>query len=199
MLGQLDDLYIPQDERTLRRIQRRAEELDKRVRAWAQLVVEVLPRGLSLHEDELYILSLFLANQRRLNLQMDALNPRQNLRSRLARALPLPFAADTHEDPDILRAVHRTVSTRLESDIDRACGFFCRDLNIPPISDPAIDWRVAIRFMAQSLHALASKVDMKDYYNSPARFEMAVLARDLAAAVVGRRRTMLESFSPEPV
>ncbi|MDO8614982.1 MAG: hypothetical protein Q7T33_04510 [Dehalococcoidia bacterium] len=197
MLRQFDDLYIPQDERTLQRIQRRADEIDRRVRNWAQSVVNVLPRGLSLHEDEVYILSLFLAQQRRLNLEMDSLNPPVTLRTRLGRVLPL--VGEAEEDPELLRAFHRIVSTRLESDIDRACGFFCRDQNVPPISDPAIDWRVAIRFMAQSLHSLANQIDMRQYGSSPRRFELAVLARDLAPAVVDKRRALLAAFSTDPV
>ncbi len=198
MLRQFEDLYIPQDERTLRRIQTKSEEIDRCARNWAQAVVNVLPRGLSLHEDEVYILTLFLSQQRRLNAEMDAQDPPATLRSRLGRVFPL-LGAETVEDPEILRAMHRTVSTRLESDIDRACGFFCRDQGVPPISDPAIDWRVAIRFMAQSLHSLACQIDMKRFHNSPRRFELAGLARDLAASVVEKRHALLAAFSNEPV
>lgn len=197
MLRQLDDLYIPQDEHTLNRLQRRSQELDRRVRGWADSVVRVLPKGLQLHEDELYILGLFLANQRRLNLELDAQNPDPGLRSRLARALP--FFGSGEDDPEMVRAVHRIVTTRLESDIERACGFFCRDHNVPPISDPAIDWRVAIRFMAQSIHSVARQIDMKNFMNSPRRFELAVMSRDLSASVIDKRRALISSFSSEAV
>ena len=159
MLQQLEDMYIPRDERTLRHVQKKVEELDRGVRNWAQAVVNVLPRGLSLVDDETYILSLFLAQQRRVNLEIDARNAEPSLRSRLGWALP--FAGETAADADMVRAVHRVVASRLESDIDRACGFFCRDLNVPAVSDPSIDWRVAIRYMAQGLHQIASQVDMK--------------------------------------
>lgn len=198
MLRQLEDLYIPRDERTLRRVQRSVEELDQRVRNWAQAVVNVLPRGLSMVDDEIYILSLFLAQQRRVNLELDARNPAPTLRSRLGRVLP--FGGEPAVDTDMVRAVHRVVASRLESDIDRACGFFCRDLNVPAVSDPSIDWRVAIRYMAQGLHQIASQVDVnRGYANSPRRFELALLARDMASGIVAKRRDMVAAFSRDPV
>lgn len=196
MLRQLDDLYIPQDERTLHKLQRRAQELDQRVRAWADSVVHLLPKGVQMHEEELYILSLFLASQRRLNLEIDARSPEPTFRTRLGRVLP--FIAPNEESTDIVRAVHRIVGTRLESDIERACGFFCRDHNVPPISDPAIDWRVAIRFMAQNVHSIACQIDIKNFMNSPRRFELAVTARDLAGVVIAKRNSLLTSFSGRP-
>lgn len=198
LLRQLEDMYIPQDERTLRRVQRKVDELDRQARNWAQSVVNVLPRGLSLVDDEIYILTLFLAQQRRLNLELDAQEPDTGLRARLGRALSR--GSDGPGDDEIMRAVHRIVASRLESDIDRACGFFCRDLNIPEISDPSIDWRVAIRYMAQGLHRIACQIDMKrNYSTSPRRFELALLARDLAGDIVAKRRGMVAAFSPDPV
>lgn len=200
MLDQHEELYIPQDERSLRRVQRRVDELDRRVRSWAQLVIDVLPRGLSLLQEELYILSLYLAQQRRLNLQLDAQNGEDNLRTRLARVFP--FLTDGEDDWEIVRAVHRMVSTRLEADLDRASSFFCRDRNIPAVCDPVIDWRVATRYMAQELHRLASQINIKtEYASSPLRFELALSARELANEVAARRRQLLTIFSAssEPV
>jgi len=200
LLRQTEDLYVPQDERTLARLQRKAEEIDRRVRGWAQTVADVLPKGLSMLDDETYILSLFLAQQRRLNMQLDSQNPPETLRSKLGRFLPL--FAETEDDWEMIRAAHRIVSTRLESDIDRACQFFCRDRDIPPISDPSIDWRVAIRYLAQELHHIASQINMRtEYATSPRRFELALKARDQAAEVVDRRRRMIAAFAPseEPV
>ncbi len=198
MLRQLEGMYIPRDERTLRRVQKRVSDLDRQVRSWAQSVIDVLPRGLSLVEDEVYILSLFLAQQRRINLELDAQTPDVSLRTRLAQSLP--FFATTEENQEMERAAHRVVASKLESEIDRACNFFCRDLNIPAVSDPAIDWRVSIRYMAQSLHQIASQIDMKrGYARSPRRFELALLARDMAGEIVNRRRKMIAAFSPEPV
>jgi hypothetical protein len=198
LLRQLEDLYIPRDERTLRRVQKKVEELDRRVRAWSRSVLNVMPRGLSMVDDEMYILGLFLAQQRRVNLEIDGHEGDPGLRARLSRAIP--FLGEGEDDPNMARAVHRVVASRLESDIDRACGFFCRDLNIPAISDPAIDWRVSIRYMAQALHQIAGQIDMKrNYAHSPHRFELALLAREMAGDVVNRRRSMVAAFSPEPV
>ena len=200
MLDQHQELYIPQDERALRRVQRKVDELDRRVRGWAQSVIDVLPKGLALQEDETYILSLYLAQQRRLNLELDAQQGEETLRTRLGRVLP--FLGEGEDDWEMVRAVHRMVAARLESDLERACEFFCLDRHIPPICDPSIDWRVAIRFMAQELHRTARQINFKSgYSNSPLRFELALSARDLAIEVAARRRDMITIFaaSREPV
>lgn len=200
MLDLRQELYIPQDERTLRRVQRRVDELERSVRRWAQSVIDVLPRGLSLIEEETYILSLYLAQQRRLNLELDAQHSEKTLWTRVSRVLP--FLTDAEDDTEMPRAVHRVVAARLDSDIERTCEFFCRDRNIPPICDPSIDWRVALRYMAQALHRLVSQVNLKtEFSTSPQRFELALTARDLAIEVAARRREMLIIFSAtsEPV
>lgn len=187
------DLYIPQDERTLRYVQRRVDHLGRQVREWADSVLAVLPKGLGLLEDEIYLLSLYLAQQRRLNLELDARDGEETLRSRLARALPF---LSQEEDPDIFQAVHRMVATRLECDIERATDFFCRDHDIPGLSDPVIDWRVAIRYLAQQVYRLTSIPNPR----SPQalalnRFELTLTARELAAEVVDKRRRMFELSS----
>jgi len=195
LLKQHEELYIPQDERTLRRAQRRVDELDRRVRGWAQSVIDILPRGLAILEDETYILGLYLAQQRRLNLEIDAQSAQETLRIRLGRVLPFLDSGD--DDWEMVQAVHRMVATRLESDIERACQFFCRDRNIPPICDPAIDWRVAIRYMAQELHRIASQINVKttQHSSSPLRFELALAARNMGIEVAAKRRDMLTIFS----
>jgi len=190
---QIEDLYIPQDERGLRSIQRRSEALDGTARDWSGTVIQVLPRALPLNEDELGITRLFLAQQRRLNLELDARNPDVTLRRRLEKVLP--FLGEGSPDVGAIRTVHRIISARLESDIDRACGLYCEAQAIPPVSDPVIDWRVAMRFMAQGLHRIASQIDFKrEYASSPKRFELALFAREAATDIVQRRRAMLSAF-----
>ena len=196
MLKQHEELYIPQDERTLRRAQRRVDELDRRVSGWAQSVIDILPRGLAILEDETYILGLYLAQQRRLNLEIDAQSAQETLRIRLGRVLPFLDSGD--DDWEMVQAVHRMVATRLESDLERACQFFCRDHNIPYICDPAIDWRVAIRYMAQEVHRIARQINIKtDLATSPLRFELALTARDLAIEAGARRRDLLTIFAAQ--
>lgn len=193
MQQQIGDLYIPQDERALRTVQRRGESLERIVRDWSETVVGVLPKALPLNPDELQITRLFLAQQRRLNLELDARNPQPNLRYRLARVLP--FMGDGSPDLELLRAVHRIVATKLESDIDRACATYCEAQSVPPVSDPVIDWRVAMRFMAQGLHRIASQIDFKrEYATSSKRFELALFAREAGNDVSQRRRAMITSF-----
>jgi hypothetical protein len=88
LLRQLDELYVPRDERTLRALQRRTDELDRKVRDWAQEVLDVLPKGTEMIDDEIYILGLFLAQQKRLNLEIDAETSEESVRGRLSRVLP---------------------------------------------------------------------------------------------------------------
>ena len=194
-MRQLDGIYLPQDERALRRLQRSVDDLDRKARAFAQDLVDVLPKGLSLIDDETYILGLFLAQQKRLNLEIDAENPPETVRSRIGRVLP--FLAPSEAEAEISHTAHRTVAARLESDIDRACQFFCQNHSIPPISDETIDWRVAIRYLGQELHRLAGKIDLqRDFYNSPQRFEIALVARDLAGNIADKRRLMVAAQEP---
>jgi hypothetical protein len=195
LLRQLDELYVPRDERALRNLQRRTDDLDRRVRRWAQEVLDVLPKGTSLIDDELYILGLFLAQQKRLNLEIDAENPEETVRGRLSRVLP--FMMDPETEWESTRAAHRTVAARLESDVDRACQFFCRDRRLSPISDAAIDWRVAIRYLAQELHRLTVALDLRrEYYASPQRFEIALVTRDLSSDIIEKRRVLLTEGAP---
>lgn len=195
MLSQHEDLYIPHDERTLQRVQRKLDELDKQVHAWADHLVAVLPKGLALLSEEYDLLALYLAQQRRRNLELDAENGEETVRSRLGRFLP--FLAEDEDEWEITNAAHRMASTRLESDIDRATDFLCRDHNLPGLVEPVIDWRVAIRYMAQRLHHIASQIDLKrELATSPLRFELALTARDLAADVVDKRCRMLTLFEP---
>lgn len=198
MLTQHENLYIPADERTLQRLQRRVNELDKRARDWAQLLVSVLPRGISLLPEESDLLRLFLAQQRRRNAEMDIQNGVQTARSRLGRILP--FIGDEQAELDMAQAAHRMVATRLESDIDRATDFFCRDRSLPGLLEPVLDWRVAIRYMAQRLHHVACHMNLKrDLTTSPLRFELALTARDLAGDVLDKRRRMLAIIEPAHV
>lgn len=192
MLRQLDELYVPRDERALRHLQRRTEELDRSVRCWAQDVLDVLPKGTQLIDEETYILGLFLAQQKRLNLEIDAESAEDTLRSRLSRVLP--FLTDPETEWESTRTAHRTFAARLESDVDRACQFFCLDRGLSHTSDYAIDWRVAIRYLAQELHRLIAMLDLRrDYHASPQRFECALVTRELAADIVERRKALLNS------
>ena len=194
MLRQLDELYVPRDERTLRRLQRRVDEIDQKIRRWAQEMLDVLPKGTAVMDDETYILGLFLAQQKRRNIEIDDENREETFPERLGRVFPLPFLTDPQTDWEVTRAAHRTVAARIESDIDRACQFFCRDRRINAQSEPVIDWRVSIRYLAQELHRLAGNLDLrKDYYSSPQRFEVALVTRDLAPDIVERRRVLLET------
>lgn len=195
---ELDGLYIPGDERDLLRVQRKADTLDKRVRTWAESIVRALPRGLSLLEDETRILILFLAQQRRLNLEIDAQYPDTSLRARVARILPFL------EDPDNLEpvfAAHRIVAAQLDSEIDRSCTSFCEDRGVPHLDDAAIEWRASIRFLAQSLHRIGAEIGdvRRKFADSPRRFEVALISRDLANEIVDKRRSMLTAFRPSAV
>jgi hypothetical protein len=190
---EFDELYIPTSDRQLRSVQKKGEELDKQVRNWAQAVLAVLPRGLPMIDDERYIFSLFLAQQRRLNHQMDAFVPDTSFLG-AARSL-FPFLGG-RQDPDSFIAAHRIVANHLDSDIDRACRFFCEDNDVDPDSEGAIDWRVSLRFMAQSVYSRIANIEPKRIAVSPRRFELAVVARDLASAVTEKRTAMFATILP---
>jgi hypothetical protein len=191
-LDHMDGIFVPSNERQLRRVQRKGEELDKQVRAWSESVIQVLPRGLPINSHEVYLLSLFLAQQRRLNLQMDAREPDYSFAGMIKNTFA--FLAP-REDPGIAATVHRVVAARLDSEIDRAIGFYCRDHAVSPDSEPALDWRVAIRFMAQSIYSRVADTEPKKMASSPRRFEMALVARDLASDIQAKRNALV-SISP---
>lgn len=190
--SEFDELYIPTTDRQLRRVQRKGEELEKHVRTWAAAVLAVLPRGLPMIDDEKYIFSMFLAQQRRLNMQMDAFRPDTSFIG-TARSL-LPFLGSS-PDPDAFVAMHRIVTNHLDTDIDRACRFFCEDNGVDPECEQAIDWRVAMRFMAQSVYSRLSNIEPKRLAMSPRRFELAVVARDLASDVSEKRSRMFSTIT----
>ena len=192
MLDELDTLYVPSSERQLRRIQRQGEELDRAVRGWAGKVIDALPAGLPTNADEIYLLSLFLAQQQRKNILLDAyVPPPANIWHNLRQSMPF---APRQIDRDELEAIHRNVAAQLESDIERTAACFCADNNIPPESEPAIDWRVAVRFMSQSVYSRVANVDLSKIAYHPRRFELALVARELAAEVAERRRQMFGAF-----
>lgn len=195
---QIDGLYIPDNERDLERVQHKAERLERKVQSWAKSVVRVLPSGLSLLEDETQLLTLFLAQQHRVNLEIDAQYPDTSLRTSLLKMLPF---VDGPDDFETAQAIHPIVATQLDSDLERACSTFCEDRGVEPMSDAAIEWRASIRFLGQSIYRIANEIgDVKHRFaDSPHRFELALISRDLASDIVDRRRSMLAAFRPSAV
>ncbi|HUF53509.1 MAG TPA: hypothetical protein VMR52_07020 [Dehalococcoidia bacterium] len=191
----VDGLFVPANERELRRVQRRSEELDKQVRSWAESIIRILPRGLPINSHEVYVLSLFLAQQRRLNVQMDGREPDETFGGWVMNTLA--FLAPRN-DPGIEFTVHRVIAARLDSEIDRAVNYYCREHGVSPEVEESLDWRVAIRFMAQSIFSRVADAEPKKMAQSPRRFELALVARDLAATVQTKRMAM-SSVAPTPV
>ena len=195
-LDHLDGLYIPENERELRRVQRRGEDLDKQVRAWAESAIRVLPRGLPLSSHEVYVLSLFLAQQRRLNVQMDSREPDYSVIGTIRHALSFVLP---QEDPAVAATTHHVLAQRLDSEIERACAIYCRDHGVDAKSDPALDWRVSIRFMAQSVFSRLAETEPRRMATSPHRFELSLVARDLATEIEARRLEMMSAFPSDPL
>lgn len=194
-MDHLDGIFVPANERQLRRVQRRSEELDKQVRSWAEAVIRILPRGLPMNSHEVYLLSLFLAQQRRLNVQMDGREPDESF---IGWAKTTFGFLAPREDPGIESTVHRVVAARLDSEIDRAVSYYCREHGVSPELEESLDWRVAIRFMAQSVFSRLAETEPKKMAQSPRRFELALVARDLAADIQAKRQVM-SSVAPTPV
>ena len=195
-LDHLDGLYVPENERELQRVQRQGKELDKRVRAWAESVIRVLPRGLPINSHEVYVLSLFLARQRRLNVQMDSREPDYSVIGSIKHALSFILP---REDPAVAASTHQVLAQRLDSEIERACAIYCRDQGVDPKSEPALDWRVAIRFMAQSVYSRLAETEPRKMALSPHRFELSLVARDLATEVETKRIEMTSAFPAGPL
>ncbi len=192
----LDGLYVPENEGQLRRAQRQGEELDKRVRAWAESAIRVLPRGLPVNSHEVYVLSLFLAQQRRLNVQMDLREPDYSVVGTIKHALSFIFPQD---DPAVAATTHHVLARRLDSEIERACAIYCRDHGVDPKSEPALDWRVAIRFMAQTIYSRLAETEPRNMATTPHRFELSLVARDLATEVEAKRLEMTSAFPAGPL
>jgi len=193
-LDHLDGLYVPENERQLRRALRQGEELDKQVRAWAESVIRVLPRGLPINSHEVYLLSLFLAQQRRLNVQMDLREPDYSFVGSIRNALSFVFPPD---DPAIAATTHHVLAQRLTSEIERACSIYCRDYGVDAKSEPALDWRVAIRFMAQSIYSRLADTEPRKMATTPHRFELSLTARELATEVEAKRYEMMSALPTE--
>ena len=187
-MNHLDGLYVPENEQQLRRVQRQGEELDGQVRSWAESAIRVLPRGLPINSHEVYVLSLFLAQQRRLNVQMDSREPDYSFVGTIKQALSFIFP---QEDPAVTATTHQVLAQRLESEIERACAIYCRDHGVDARSDPALDWRVAIRFMAQSVFCRLAEIEPRMMATSPHRFELSLVARNLATEVENKRHEMM--------
>ena len=195
-LDALDGLYVPENEGQLRHAQRQGEELDKQVRAWAESAIRVLPRGLPVNAHEVYVLSLFLAQQRRLNVQMDSGEPDYSVIGTIKNALSFLFPPD---DPAVIATTHHVLARRLDSEIERACSIYCRDYGVDFKSEPALDWRVAIRFMAQSIYARLADTEPSKMATTPHRFELSLVARELATDVEARRQDMGSAFPAGPL
>lgn len=195
-MDHLDDLYVPENEHQLRRVQRQSEVLDKEVRTWAESVIRILPRGLPINSHEVYVLSLFLAQQRRLNVQMDSREPDYSVFGTIKHTLSFIFP---QEDPAVAATSHHVLAQRLESEIERACSIYCRDHGVDARSDAALDWRVAIRFMAQSVYCRLAEIDPRKMATSPHRFELSLVARDLATEVETKRTDMTAAFPAGPL
>lgn len=195
-MDHLDGLYVPENEHQLRRLQRQGEELDKQVRAWAESAIRVLPRGLPINSHEVYVLSLFLAQQRRLNVQMDSREPDYSAVGTIKHALSFIFP---QEDPAVAATTHHVLAQRLDSEIERACAIYCRDHGVDSKSEPAIDWRVAIRFMAQSVYCRLAEIEPSKMATSPHRFELSLVARDLATEVETKRLEMIAAVTTGPL
>ncbi|HZP25753.1 MAG TPA: hypothetical protein VFB90_01775 [Dehalococcoidia bacterium] len=137
------------DERHLKGVLQRANRLDREVRRWTLRVLELLPRGLPLMGCERELVSFYLSEQRRRNLELDDDFPRPFAMSQL-----LPFLRSEQEDAGE-RMAHHLVSCHLEDDIERVVLFFSRECQVSEMSESIIDWRVSLRYLAQRLYAFA--------------------------------------------
>lgn len=186
------DGELPRDEGSVRRIQRTAEVLHQHVLAWASGVIAVLPKRLPLTTDDRELLTLFLAQQRRLNLELDGRDGQEGLLVYIARCLPL---LSDCPDAVTIRAAHKLACAYIEHAIEDAVDRSWGQHGLSPTSDAVINWRVSIRYMAQQLHRIACRISFRRDYNdaSPLRFELTLMARELAGDVALKRIQLLDS------
>lgn len=179
----LKDIYLPSKERDIKRLRQTSERINIECRSWAKMVTDLLPEELGLHIDEKYLLSLFLAEQHRLNIQLDIKRGDQH---GIRRLLPIFGAKDK---PQILDAAHTMVRVRFESEIERTYNTGCCHNQINPNSEVAIDWRAAIRLMAQNLEGVAWRAKSPDKIqeDSQLRFEFKQIARERASGITAKR------------
>lgn len=172
------------DERLLKGVLQLAHRLDREVRGWTLRMLSLLPAGLPLLGHERELLSLYLAEQRRRNLELDADFPRGISPSRV-----LPFLRNDDEDRSE-RLAHHLVSYHLEDDIERVVLFFSRECAVSDMDEQVIDWRVSLRYLAQRLYSFADGYSMSDAARA---FEP--VARQLAQDVT-EKRIALQIASP---
>jgi hypothetical protein len=138
---------------------------------------------------ETELLKLFLAQQRRLSLELDG-HP-----SFLARMVSCwPFRH--REDRGVTASVaHRLAASYIEQAIEDAMDRFCGQYGLSPVSAIALDWRVALRYMAQQLHRTTSLMNSRHqhYLSAPSQRQLAGTVLPLAAEVAFRRARLLDS------
>ena len=188
------DIYddqLPMDEQTVRHIQRQAGLIHHKVTDWASRVLALFPSHLPLSPIEAEILKLYLAQQRRLNLELDGQSGHHSFRTRVAGVLPFPT---TTNNPEIAHASHQLACSYLQHQVEDTTDRFCGRQGVSPASQAVIDWRGTIRYLAQRLHHIAHRMNLNNsgHLGSPLKFELALLAHQGAADVAHKRRFLLE-------
>ena len=100
---------------------------------------------------------------------------------------------------ELISTIPRVLAQRLDSEIERACAIYCRDHGVDAKSDPALDWRVAIRFMAQSIYSRLAETEPRKMATTPHRFELSLMARELATEVVANCNEMMSPYPAGPL
>ncbi len=184
--GQEDLEHI--DERLLREVLQRTDRMERDVQAWSGAATDLLTADLPLKARERELIRLYIAEQRRRNLELDEASSDRNppgLLYRLVRIFPL---LRTAVDCTTSRLAHHLLSCHIEDDIERAVFNFSRECQLHELSDEVIDWRVSVRYLAQRLHAFAASREAGEAVVS--RDEFMALAREQAGDIASKRQRL---------
>ena len=187
--------FEAEDERLLHSVLRRSGRLEQEVSRWATALMAKLPGGLPLTDTELSLLRLYLMEQRRRNLELDLDRPQAGFASVLTSIFPFLETAN-HYEAD--RLAHHLTACRIEDDIAGAADRISRQHDLSEMSEAVVDWRVAVRYLAQQLYAIVAlpnsgrRLD-PDLTRSQ---EFAIISRELSKEIVARRSQLEPSLVP---
>ncbi len=91
---------------------------------------------------------------------------------------------------------HRLVASYIEQAIEDTADRFCGQHGLSPASARVLDWRVALRYMAQQLHRVASRINLRQQHFLVSRLQMDLeaIAPPLAAEVAFKRARLLDGM-----
>lgn len=191
-MSQVDNIV---DEDSIEAFRKKVAEIYGEAIATARNAIAFLPQGLGFTTEELEILRLYLACYHQINRKMDWEKKPEPFLGSLARLLHVKMWGSYQE---MASRAYRGVSILFERKITTAYKRFIKKTGLSEDDESAINWRVKIRYTAQSLYPIIRKMEQDGQWSlSPARFEFSLIARDRSAEVIEARKKMVEGAVPK--